>query len=91
MDGLNADFWPPQAAVSAQATEGARHKKTGLTKPFVIADMRKFVPLWMRDDCEIAEELNEAQETDQNPSAVEALTKASRLSPARKRKMFANK
>ena len=86
MNGLNVDFWPPQAAVSALATEGAKQKKTGVGKPFVMADMNKFVPLWMVDDCELGDDLDETQERDQNPCAVEALTKALGLPQAKKKK-----
>ena len=34
MNGLDVDFWPPQAAVNALATEGATQRKTGVRKPF---------------------------------------------------------
>ena len=53
---------------------------------FVMADMNKFVPLWMVDDCELGDDLDETQERDQNPCAVEALTKALGLPQAKKKK-----
>ena len=51
-----------------------------------MADMQKFVPLWLMDGCELADDLDEANERDQGPCAVEALTKALGLSQGKKRK-----
>ena len=53
-----------------------------------MADMNKFVPLWMVDDCELGDDLDETQERDQNPCAVEALTKALGLPPGQEKEEY---
>ena len=46
LDGLDQQFWPRAAAVNWLATEAAKQKKRGVTHPFVLVDLAKFLPPW---------------------------------------------
>jgi hypothetical protein len=85
MKGLNPDVWPRPAAVNALATDGAKQKKTGIAHPYVLADLRKFVPLWMATDKELEDQGDEESAKEQGSTAVAELTKAFGLPVSKKK------
>ena len=80
LTGLDADFWPRPTAVNSLATEGAKLKKQGVAQPYVFADLRKFVPLWLSSD---KQEEDDTAVEDRKSAAAELLEELGR-SKARK-------
>ena len=72
MQGLSADLWPRHTAVNKLATEGAKQRNQGVKLPFVMADLRTFLPLWMASDKELADAEQEEELQERDTGAVGA-------------------
>jgi hypothetical protein len=81
MSGLHMDMWPRPGAVNGLATEGAKQKKAGVCNPYVYADLRKFMPLWMCQDSELMDQEEESNES----GAVAELSRALGLGGGKKK------
>ena len=68
---LGQTFWPRSAAVDALESEAKRLQRRGIRRPFVFADLKKFLPSW-------AESKSEKEEAEEGPPMSRDLRDLSR-------------
>jgi hypothetical protein len=76
LTGLPQSCWPLGAATDALATEVSQLVKHGVVKPFVLADLRKFVPSWCADLQNGSKQFSEDYAPDGNSDCLRELAKA---------------
>ena len=71
MKDLGQAFWPRSTGVDALESDTKRLQRRGIRRPFVFADLKKFLPFW-------AESKSATEEADEGPSMSRDLRDLSR-------------